>query len=60
MEVLPTEGSTCTAPVHVHAAVAALKDELVANRRHFHQHPELSFKEEKTVSVACCKPFCTL
>ncbi|MBZ4190703.1 M20 metallopeptidase family protein [Niabella beijingensis] len=32
----------------IQAAAAALKDEMTANRRQLHQHPELSFKEVRT------------
>jgi amidohydrolase len=42
--------TTCAAPVNINPAVYALKDELVSNRRWFHAHPELSFKEYETVA----------
>ncbi|WP_300598831.1 M20 family metallopeptidase [Niabella sp.] len=32
----------------VHAAAAAIKEEVTGFRRHLHQHPELSFKEFRT------------
>jgi amidohydrolase len=34
----------------VHDAVAMLTDQLVADRRHFHRHPELGFQERKTAA----------
>lgn len=44
------DNSTCDAPVHILDDVLALQDEIVRNRRWFHEHPELSF-EEKTTSA---------
>jgi amidohydrolase len=38
------------ASISVHDAVAALKDQLVADRRHFHQHPECGFQERETAA----------
>ena len=34
----------------VHEAVAVLRDQLVADRRHFHRHPELGFQERATAA----------
>ncbi|MBA3822908.1 MAG: amidohydrolase, partial [Ktedonobacterales bacterium] len=34
----------------VHDAVAVIMDQLVADRRHIHQHPELGFKERETAA----------
>ncbi len=34
----------------ISGAVAALKDQLVSDRRHFHRHPELGFKEQQTAA----------
>src|SRR5579863_4219105 len=34
----------------VHEAVATLNDQLVADRRHFHRHPELGFQERATAA----------
>ena len=42
------EDSSCSAPLQVIREVAALREELNANRRWFHAHPELSFQEVQT------------
>jgi hypothetical protein len=47
MELLSSE-STSTAPVQYLPEVVAIFDEIVANRRWFHAHPELSFEEVNT------------
>ena len=48
---LPSAPTTCTGgPLVVHPAVLALRDEMVANRRYFHAHPELSFQEVQTAA----------
>ena len=31
----------------------ARKDEIIEIRRYLHEHPELSFKEEKTSTIYC-------
>lgn len=38
------------ATTSVHDAAAALADQLVADRRHFHRHPELGFQERDTAA----------
>lgn len=40
--------TTCAQPVHVLPEVAAIISDIVANRRWFHAHPELSFAEHGT------------
>jgi amidohydrolase len=40
--------SVSSASASLREAVAALGDQLVADRRHFHQHPELGFEERGT------------
>jgi len=42
--------SASTASTPISEAVAALKDQLVADRRHFHRHPELGFQEHATAA----------
>ena len=42
--------STISAPLAIRAEVLAIQDEIVANRRWFHAHPELSFQEVKTAA----------
>ena len=37
--------STCKRPLNILTEVAEIRDEIVSNRRWFHAHPELSFKE---------------
>lgn len=46
----PSTESTVTAPITVRAEVLALQEEIIANRRWFHAHPELSFQEVKTAA----------
>ena len=41
-------GHTSTDPIHVHRAVLGQFDTMVAERRHFHKFPEVSFKEFET------------
>ena len=43
-------GTTCNSPIKTLAEVHALKDDIIANRRWFHQHPEISFKEFVTAA----------
>jgi hippurate hydrolase len=50
VEFKPVGETTCGAPLNVRADVLALRDEIVANRRWFHAHPELSFQEVKTAA----------
>jgi amidohydrolase len=42
--------SEAIAPASVRDAVVALTDQLVADRRHFHRHPELGFQERETAA----------
>ena len=42
--------STCKETIDFLPEVAALADEIIANRRWFHAHPELSFAEYKTAA----------
>ena len=42
--------STCTEPVHILSEVYDLQSEIIANRRWFHAHPELSFQEFSTAA----------
>ena len=44
------DSCTCTSTVQVLPEVYAIKDEIVENRRWFHQYPELSFEELKTAA----------
>jgi hypothetical protein len=44
------EGSTNAAAVSVIAEVDALRNEIVTNRRWFHQHPETAFEEIVTAA----------
>ena len=46
----PAGATTCATPINALKEVVALKDELIANRRWFHAHPELSFKEVITAA----------
>jgi hypothetical protein len=46
----PAGASTMDGPINVLAPVAALREEMVTNRRWFHAHPELSFQEVKTAA----------
>jgi amidohydrolase len=41
--------------VSIHDTVAALKDQLVADRRHFHRHPELGFQEQETAAYVAAR-----
>ncbi|MFQ6674664.1 MAG: M20 family metallopeptidase, partial [Fidelibacterota bacterium] len=36
--------------VSIRSEVAAIREEIIGNRRHFHQHPELGFEELQTAS----------
>ena len=42
--------SVSSASASIHEAVAVLRDQLVADRRHFHQHPEIGFQERATAA----------
>ena len=42
--------SVSSVSASVPEAVAALRDQLVADRRHFHQHPEMGFQERATAA----------
>ena len=46
----PAGATTCATPLNVLKEVLVLKDEIIANRRWFHAHPELSFKEVVTAA----------
>jgi amidohydrolase len=49
-EEISSKESTSTAPISFLPEVVALTSEIVANRRWFHAHPELSFQEHKTAA----------
>jgi amidohydrolase len=42
--------STCARPLRLHKDVVDMRSEIIENRRHFHAHPELSFKEVETAA----------
>ena len=42
------ESTTAKFPVNIWHEVDELKEEIIENRRWFHQYPELSFEEHKT------------
>ncbi|MCC7372495.1 MAG: amidohydrolase [Chloroflexi bacterium] len=37
------------------AAIAAVRDQLIADRRHFHAHPELAFQEHETAAYVAAR-----
>ena len=48
--LLEKDGESLPNDVRVIPEIYALKDEMIANRRWFHQHPELSYKEVVTAA----------
>lgn len=44
------ENSTSTEPCNILSEVAAIKDEIVENRRWFHMYPEVAFEEKLTAA----------
>src|SRR5690242_21766742 len=44
-----------TRPARISAAADALRDAIIAQRRDFHQHPELSNREQRTAQVIAAK-----
>lgn len=49
-EMASWEDGTCTSPVMVINEIQAMQEEIFANRRWFHAHPELSFEEIQTAA----------
>lgn len=47
---LALENSTSTGNVNILGEVWDIKDEIIANRRWFHENPELSFQEFQTAA----------
>jgi amidohydrolase len=43
------------ATTSVHAAAVALTEQVIADRRHFHRHPELGFQEHQTAAYVAAR-----